>query len=545
MFAGSFMRAGTARTVVVCLLLAGASRAAAQVRRPDPREGAEEANTDVEGAVVAVEQDDVIVDLGSLRGARDGEEVALWRALRVRHPVTGRVLVDRFRVGQMRLVQVRPNLSLALPQGTLAHPAQAGDVVVLSRGPAALARPVDSARAGEAPSARVSQVEDEGRELSRLFDGLRGSDPETRVRAYEAFAESHVHGRYEQVLREEARTLRELLATPGAPPSPDAPSSNASSSNSPAAQAQPFRAVVAAEPLRVAVTVQHARGAVLHARTAGEETYTSQPMQRAGIDYYAATINAERVRVPALEWFVEAVGDEGTKPVIGDPSTPERAAVEEVKPRPPRALLAQAALWTDYASFDARRNDDYVFQAEGVVGARLGDIGVRAVRTGFGVYRGVGGTLQRLDVQHLAGTPVGLTYGYLETELGALRTFSVVLRGIVGLQQDGVDGGASAFVRIGSDLATNLLVGGEVLGGIGLRGIAEFDWNSLRDWPVVIRSEVTNQPAGFDGDVGVRIIGQVGYRVLPRMVASLRASYQGRTIDHAGPGAGAAVGYSW
>jgi hypothetical protein len=100
-------------------------------------------------------------------------------------------------------------------------------------------------------------------------------------------------------------------------------------------------------------------------------------------------------------------------------------------------------------------------------------------------------------------------------------------------------------MRIGSDMSTNLLLGGELLGGIGLRGIAEFDWNSFRNWPIVLRSEVTNQPAGFEGDVGVRLIAQLGYRVLPRLVVSGRASYQGRTIVHAGPGGGAAVGYAW
>jgi hypothetical protein len=63
--------------------------------------------------------------------------------------------------------------------------------------------------------------------------------------------------------------------------------------------------------------------------------------------------------------------------------------------------------------------------------------------------------------------------------------------------------------------------------------------------PIVLRSEVTNQPAGTGSDVGVRLIGQVGYRILPHLVLAGRVSYQGRTINHAGPGVGAAVGYAW
>jgi hypothetical protein len=284
---------------------------------------------------------------------------------------------------------------------------------------------------------------------------------------------------------------------------------------------------------------------VLHARPTGKATFSSTPMTKVGESYWAATIPGEGVVSPRLEWFIEAVAPDGTHPVAGDPTAPEATQVQDVRPQAARRVLGRAQIWTDYASFNIRANDDYVSQTEGVMGARFGDEGIRALRTGFGVYRGVGGTLQQLDLQHKPGNPAGLTYGYLETEFGINPTFSLVARAIIGLREDGLGGGASAFARIGSDLGTNLLIGGEVLGGIGLRGIAEFDWNSFYRWPIVLRSEVTNQPAGVGSDVGVRLIGQGGYRVLPHLVIALRASYQGRTINHAGPGAGAAVEYAW
>jgi len=53
-----------------------------------------------------------------------------------------------------------------------------------------------------------------------------------------------------------------------------------------------------------------------------------------------------------------------------------------------------------------------------------------------------------------------------------------------------------------------------------------------------------NESAG-ENEVGVRTIVQVGYRFTPDFVAALRVSFQGRTIDHAGPGFGGAVGYTW
>jgi hypothetical protein len=488
-------RARAALTGIVCLAATWPRSAAAAASDAAPSADA------VEGNIVQVEENDLVLDLGTLRGASPGDVVEVWRPMRIKHPVTGRFLVDRILIGRLKLGQVRPNLSLATPNGSLTRPAEPGDVVVLPRPLSPPPAPPQAPTPSPAPSATPTP----------------GPTPNSTPTPTQA---------------------------PTTAPTP-APAS--ATTTVPVARAQEIERVFAGEPLRVAIFLTPpASGAVLHARTAGDETYVSQPMAKVGTEYWAATIPPERVRSPSVEWFVEAVSPDGTVPVVGEASAPRTAAVEDVSPQAPsRKVLGQAAIWTDYASFNVHSNDDYVWQTEGVMGARFDDVGIRAVRTGFGVYRGLGGTLQQLDVQHQPGTPVGLTYGYLETEFGIVPTFSIAARAIVGLQQDGVGGGASAFFRIGSDLETNLLVGGEVLGGIGLRGVAEFDWNTFRNWPIVLRSEVTNQPAGLEGDVGVRLIGQVGYRVLPHMVVSARGSYQGRTIDHAGPGAGAALGYAW
>jgi hypothetical protein len=188
---------------------------------------------------------------------------------------------------------------------------------------------------------------------------------------------------------------------------------------------------------------------------------------------------------------------------------------------------------------------------------------VRAVRSGFGVYRGRGGSLEELDELELRAREVGLTYGYLEGEFGSARV-SVIARGIFGLRDDGVAGGAQALLRIGSDKETNLVIGGEVIGGIGLRGITQLELAVFEKVPIMFRTEVTNQPAGVavDGgqpepgsaspgvsvesaEVGARAIAQVGYELTRGFVVAGRGSYQGRTINHAGPGFGGAVSYTW
>jgi hypothetical protein len=119
-----------------------------------------------------------------------------------------------------------------------------------------------------------------------------------------------------------------------------------------------------------------------------------------------------------------------------------------------------------------------------------------------------------------------------------------------------VAGGGQLLFRIGSDLKTNLLLGGELLGAVGLRSISQLELRSFERFPIAFRLEVTNQPAGAAkvvdpgtssgaGQVGGRGIVQVGFKVIPELVIAVRGSFQGRTISHAGPGFGGAVGYTW
>jgi hypothetical protein len=507
-----------------------------------------------EGSVVEVESDDLVLDLGSARGVSDGDFVEIWRPLHLRHPVTGKVLTDRFLIGKLRLVQVRSALSLAVPEGALSRPARPGDVIVLPHAappvhtPAPLVlKPVASPTT---PVATVpapptpEQVEDE--ELSKVFDGLHGANFVERIRAYEQFAAAHPKGHRTTFLLEEARALRTLLTMSeqhdvGEQPKPPPI----------VAEMAPVSKVVAHESVRLAIEVHGViAGAVLHVRAKGSKTYESIPMSRSGpviegapetpTEYWAAMVPAESVEPPELRYFIEAVDARGTVTVIGTPDVPEVAQVESVLPRAPSKAMGQAAIWSDYASFNARAANDYIFQTEGYMGARFGDTGLRALRTGFGVYRGEG-AVPTLDTTH--PVPVGLTYGYLEVELGLTKYVSLGLRSTVGLDNSGVNGGAFGFVRIGSDLGTNLWFGAEGLGGIGVRGITQFEWNAFYRWPIVFRTEVTNEPAG--GDIGVRAIAQVGYRILPHLLVSVRGSYQGRTIDHSGPGGGGAVAYAW
>jgi hypothetical protein len=500
---------------------------------------------DVEGAVLAIQGDELVLDLGSGRGAFDGASVEIWRPIKVKHPVTGRVLTDRFRIGTLELTQVRTTLSLARATAPLARPAEIGDIVVLSVvAPAAPPQAAPGGAPPPPPPPDEKRPEDaEARAVSEMFEALRGADLSTRVRKYEEYARANPDSRYVRTLTEEAAALRELLA---------ARQKVAAVLVGPrlVSFSEP-REALAGSPLHIAVELADAAGAVLHVRKKGIAGFASFPMRPLKNGYFAATLRPEDATAPELEYFIEAT-DTGGKPVplVGTAASPRTLEIfQPPAPYAPRKLPSHVELSTDYADYNRLRNNDRAWQTEGWFGLRFDDVGVRALRSGFGVYRGVGGSVVSLDTQNAKPTPVGLTYGWLEAEFGFVRIFSLGARVAVGLFDQGVTGGAQVLLRIGSDLGTNLLISGEVLGAVGLRGAAQLELGTFPRVPIVLRTEVTNQPAGttglFSGDVGGRGIIQIGYRFIPELLVAVRGSFQGRTIQHFGPGLGGAVGYTW
>jgi hypothetical protein len=528
-----------------------------------PREAA------VEGTVLGIEGPDVIIDLASKEGVSVGDVVELWRPLRLVHPVTRRVIVDRYRTGSIRLTQVQTSIALGRVEGPLLRDPATSDVVVfrrvgrtpapvelpvtLANGPAQPAPPVPTSAAVPPVAPGAVPADPEARVVIRLFESLRGADPSVRILAYDRYAARFPQGRYTQTLAEEALALRELVAARGSAPS-DLPAtlSFAAPSQSMDGTALSFAIELSGSPF----------GAVLETRNAGEVAYRPLPMTGAGPGYFTATVPSDRVVPARLEYFVEAVRASGeSSPVEGSPDMPLWVVVYPI-PHATPVLRHETSIKviTDYASYNQLKGNDRAWQTEGTFELRFGDVGVRALRSGFGVYRGKGGSVHDLDVLGLAPREVGLTYGYIEGEFG-VRLFTVLARAVLGLEDKGISGGGGLGFRLGNDRKTNLSVGGELLGGIGLRGFIDFEIEPRGRVPMVVRSEVTNQPAGTTGssiapsiavhtstergDVGVRGIFQVGYRFIQPLVVSARVSYEGRTISHAGPGLGGAVEYRW
>ncbi len=528
---------------------------------------------EVRATVVSLDGEDLVIDLGAGQGATEGALVEIWRPVKLRHPVSGKVLEDRFRIGTLQLGQVRTALSLAQPSGALTRPPEKGDLIIFQV--ASVSTPSNPSNPSNPPSGTggsgggmapwdepvaASKLDADAQAVADMFDSLQGADLVTRIRKYEEYVRTSPKGRYARVLYEEAAALRRLVEGKEGPKRQTSDSRNDSL---PVLRSfQEPKEVLEGSKLNLVVQLSDdATGALLHFRRKGEPAFETLNMVPTGPTYWGAPIPAEKLLAPEVEYFIEATSAKGVAtPVVGGPGVPKVLYVVPVpKIGPPRKVGASATLITDYADYNRLRGNDWSWQTEGIFGLRYDDVGVRALRTGFGVYRGRGGSLKDLDVDKLAGRPVGLTYGYLETEIGAHRLFSIIGRLAIGLQDTGVTGGGQIIFRIGNDRDTNLLLGGELLGGVGLRGFTQLELNTIKKVPILVRTEVTNQPAGStvstasvaanestgENEVGVRAIVQAGYRFTPDFVASLRLSFQGRTIDHAGPGFGGAVGYTW
>lgn len=532
----------------------------------------------VEGTVIAIDQEELVLDLGASRGAAVGQKLELWRPLRVKHPVTGAMLLDRFAIGTLTIVQVRPKTAIARVTGKPLRAPATGDIVVVElpkpepTAPTPTPSPIPTPTpalppSGPAPSPGAAADVEGLADLEATLARLVRQPPEARIAAYEAFARAHPTSPLARVVAEDARELRRAaLAQEAARAAATAPRAGA-----PAPSVLSFdapREARAGAPLSIALELgPRFAGGVVHYRAVGAGgagTYATAPMRPMGARYFGAALPPAAVQAPGVEYFVEGVDDKGIPTeIVGEAAAPRRVTVGS-DAATDAALGAKGergfgvSVLTDYASFDVRKNHDTLWQTEGSFTLRLRDVGLRAIRSGAGVYRGKGGTLEELDDKGLAPRDIGLTYGHVEAEYAFASNYAAIGRAIVGLREPGIGGGAQGFVRFGNDRRTNLLVGGEILGGIGLRGIAQLELRTIPRVPIALRTEVTNQPAGVSrtladqplvasgqAEVGARAIGQVGFEIGGGLAVAARVSYQGRTINHAGPGAGAAVSYEW
>ena len=531
-----------------------------------------------EGTIVRVDRDLLVVDLGRDAGIVVGERVPVMRPITVRHPITGQPLHDSYPLGSLQVYSVGDELSVLRVTEALIRPPAVGDRVVsplLAAAPGArpttavaVATPAATPRATR-PSATaptppatapthpliITEMPDEApcptvaapglgadeRTVLAVFLSTLGRPTGERVARWTAYLRDHRDAPWSGAVRAEVAALTSVAAPPQPPPPPR-----------PTARAAPPEALRLGDPALVALQVADAPvlGARLSARRPGAEAYTTVTMTRDGDGFLRAQVPAALVTLEGFEYFVEFdVEGGGSVPVIGSSAQPrtvtvERPPGEEPDPRGRTRIDLRA----DFADVGSRTiGTRFVAQrftvVEGDFLQRLHTRALYGYRVGFGVYSGYGLPLASLTGD-LASVPSTVVYGYHELEFSPSEFVHLIVRGQVGVHQSGLVGGAQLRVRIGYELRTNLVLGGDVLAEVGQKAFFALNFHPHARVPMLAQGEVFNQSVA-SGDPMFRVVAQVGWRATPWFTVAARGSYQLRNIQNGGFGAGLSTTFDW
>ncbi len=309
------------------------------------------------------------------------------------------------------------------------------------------------------------------------------------------------------------------------------------------------------------------KSAWVHVRPAGAPTYRRIPMTVEPGGALRARVLGDDVRPPGMEYFVEVLEHDSEEPenVVGTPEQPVLVTVDASVEEPARDLhkRSRVTLLVDYVDFDGKLgggHDQYVqFEADFMYRFRGP---VYAMRLGLASMAGEGGPKKDIaagacDTADPMNDPcrrVAFNYTYVELEFKLADLVSIMVRPMAGggfatreadpaFEDFKSSLGLRGKVRIGHEDETNLALGMGVVSSFGTLFEAAFTWDVVPRFPIVLSTQVTDQPVA--NNFGVRLIADVGYRGLSWVYPSLRLAYQARNIDLSGVSAGLAVNFDW
>ena len=506
-----------------------------------PLQSVQTANA-LSATVVALDGDQLVIDLGRAQ-LREGAVLTLYRTIEVKHPTSGAQLRDRFPNGTVRVLQVGEALSIVKPETTPPRPPLVGDRVE-AEGKKVAPRSCEQCEVMEAAQRTILEVF--GKTLGKtpeeriaIFKAHLQRDPSTPFRAWLEYEMKYfASGRFVASMTRQAQgsfdTAVQGLVKVGI------------LSHAQAGLPVEFGVYVPPEMQVRGITV-------LLSHSDGTQGYTPRAVSLDERGQGRLRIPAEFVRAPGFSYFVEAnLADNRTIPVLASASQPERCTVAPVALAPTEHDLSRVRAVSEYVSFDRLSGRDYYYLFEGDFLLRLTTRVLEGVRLGYGHYRGEGGTVKDLDERHLAPHPAAFTYGYIEAVFALHELVALLPRLEVGLGRprdetstgSRVRPGGQLRVRIGRERGTALILGGESTPEIGQRAFVGLNLGLIEKIPLAFEVHVTDQPVNTN-ELGVRAVFEAGYRPNKVFALAARASYQGRTIDHAGPGLGIAATFGW
>ena len=516
------------RALVVVMILAATAYADDEIQR---------------GAVVRIEAKEIYVSLGSGRGVRDGAALRIKRPIALHHPVTRAMVDDWVPVGSANVTQAGTEMSRAVV-GELVTDIKVGDIVeVLIDRPDA-PRPVDRGPAAPPVDAATSEV-------LGLFAAQAGQSLDARIAAWEHYLSTRPSSRFSTGIKRDLDELRALRDQMRAPTSVHGGDRIATVTHSAPIIA---RAGVAIPVVFVLDQPERVASAYLHYRPRGELTYRRELLVREHGIYLRGVVPATVVGPPGVDYFVEVSNASGRGGLaLG---TPEEPVQVEVRPPPLLDRLGSldagstvrfTADALDFGSLDKRAGDhtDHLYMATLDFTYRLHSA-IESVGVGGGVYSGTGGFRDQVWSDGNAAPRSGFHYGYADTEVGGhVNGVHVSVGGqlIAGVGRGGFGLGAEGRLRVGDRDETNVVFRGRTIDQVGFLSQVVLGTRPLRELGVGISVGATDQPN--EGDAGVILGTELELYAIRNCQIIARGSWQGRSIDHGGLGAGGGMAFNW
>ena len=516
--------------------------------------GTAAADTIERGYIVHIEDHEIYFDIGTSKGIATGQRVRIKRPIQLQHPVTNQTVSDWLPIGATNVTAAGDTLSMVRLEPAMLARVAIGDVVeALILSPDPTPAEVASAPAPEPPPPPTPEAAlpalDPGTEtVLAVWRAAAGEPVEVQIGAWEDYLAAHPDSPYASTVHDDLQVLRAHRDRLH-PPELALEEQELGGLQ----HAAPTRAP-AAEPIELAFLIEapeQLAAAWLHYRVHGAPSYDKAVLHRAGTDYLRGSIPAHAVQPPGIEYFVEIAtrrGHVGT--AVGRPAQPVAVAVEEptlahvFAARQGRSRVSISTTYLDFATFDDRGGNHtdafFLFEADFLYRLRGP---VYGVRSGFGVLNGRGGFTDRVYEDRTDAPKVGFNYGYTELELRGPRQTALLARVVAGAGQDGFGMGVEGRFRLGAEDGTNLTLGASRIAEVGFLTDIRMQWNAVEHFPLGLAVAVTDQPN--QGELGVRLTTDIGYRALPWFQPTLRVSYQARTVTHSGLGAGLGMVFDW
>jgi hypothetical protein len=518
-----------------------------------------------DGTILRIEGPDLYVDIGVATGLRAGDSVALYRIVSLRDPTSGKTLSDRFAVGDGQVVEAGAGLSRLRAAADVVARLQVGDVAVSVDRPIAAQGPAAPAAVG-ASRVVVAKASADSAHLGELAAAMdlaaAEADPAGRARVWEAFLRLHPDHPAAGAVQRELQALDSRAAADASQRARIAEIDAATASLGLNAKVVAPSRSPAGEPIDVVVVYGDARtpAAALLFRAIGEGlnvgdaepgSFTSVPMVERGSGSLYAQVPVSATAGTAVEWFVLLGGSGGPQVLGGDVDKPSRTELVGNLPPPPVAERSQVRLAAELVDFYQLEGVDQYTSLQGEFLYRVDRGALYAVGVGMGFLDGVSADTQALDAAPSAAAraelteDVGYKYGDVQVEMRFTRRFSTILRGVAGVERDGLAAGAAAHFRLGDEEGTYLRVGATTIGSVGQVYLLDLSWDTVPRLPMRAGVEVTNQPGVAAEDFGVRLLTEVRYELTEQVQLGGRLGYQLRNIQHSGPSFGGVLVFGW